>query len=79
MSRFFDWLDCNPCEAPIQKTPAISRVALHEKLNETIAYRRNLDRLIGENMAEYQILQTECDRVNHLEDSLRDDLYRMPR
>ena len=56
-----------------------TRIILKEKYHETVAYRRNLNRLIHENMAEYDELDKELRRVSHLEDELSDTLEKMPR
>jgi len=69
---FFGWIE----EAEQIKE---ARVALKERLHETTAYRINLDRLIKENMADYDELDKEHRRVSHLEDELSDTLEKMPR
>lgn len=70
----WDWIT-----QQMAQTKQEERVALKEKCHEATAYRRNIQRLIDENMAAYAELDKEFNRASHIEDALRDELGNMPR
>lgn len=67
---FFPWSD----EKAYVEAAKQARVNLQERLNEAEAYRRNLVRRINLNVDTTEVLQKELRRVEHLADSLRDEL-----
>jgi hypothetical protein len=73
---FFGWFDD---DSVLQAQKHEERIAHKEKLHELTAYRRNLERLIHENMSDYLELDREHLRVSHAEDTLRDELGKMPK